>query len=206
MKIANKEKEQGCIRSTVRRASCVVWDSATWPARAHVLPPRRNHQLEWTADSELHPTVLQESGLRAEWRHRRRRRRSLLCGLLWVVSRFKPAEAYAEGTRCACVLVHVLVCQGHARAGLPRHARLGYSATERMQMCWRRAGAGDARKIWSAALQSDQGCRCRAVVCCACVCGLLREAASWPDGHLSCQSVRALLWIVFSSVVRWVPW
>ena len=126
--------------------------------------------------------------------------------LLWVVSRFKPAEAYAEGTKCACVRVHVLVCQGHARAGSPRHARLGHSATERMQMCWRRAGAGDARKIWSAALQSGQGSRCRAVVCCVRMCGLLREAASWPDGHLSCQSVRALLWIVCLSVVRWVKW
>ena len=146
------------------------------------------------------------AALRAEWRHRRWRRRSSLCGLLWVVSRFKPAEAYAEGTKCARVRVHVLVCQGHARAGSPRHARLGHSATERMQMCWRRAGAGDARKIWSAALQSDQGSRCRAVVCCARMCGLLREAASWPDGHLSCQSVRALLWIVCLSVVRWVPW
>ena len=111
-----------------------------------------------------------------------------------------------QGTKCARVRFHVLVCQGYARANSQRLAMLGYSATERMQMCWRCAGAGDARKSWSAAPQSDQGSRCRAVVCCARMCGLLCEAASWPDGHLSCQSVRVLLWIVWLSVVRWVPW
>ena len=61
---------------------------------------------------------------------RRRRRRSSLCGLLWVVSRFKPAEAYAEGTKCARVRVCVLVCEGYVRADAPRCAKLGCGATE----------------------------------------------------------------------------
>ena len=61
------------------------------------------------------------------------------------------------------------------------------------------------RRIRCAALQSVPVSHCRAVVCCARVCGLLREAAIRPDGHLSCQSVRTLLWIVCVSVVRWAP-
>ena len=145
------------------------------------------------------------AALFAGWRHRRRRRRSSLCRLRWVISRFKPAEAYAKGTKCARVRARVLVCQGHARASSPRLARMGHGATERMQVCWLRTGAVDVRKIRGAALQSDQGSRSRAVVCCACVCCLLREAASWPVGHLSCQSVRVLLWIVCVGVVRWAP-
>ena len=119
---------------------------------------------------------------------------------------FQARGGLCRGHESARVRVHVLVCQGHARAGSPRHAGLGYSATEQRKVCWRRTGAEDVRKIRGAALQCVQGSRCRAVVCCACMCGLLREAASWPDGHLSCQSVRVLLWIVCLSVVRWVPW
>ena len=118
---------------------------------------------------------------------------------------FQARGGLCRRHECARVRVRVLVCQGQrvlARQGMQG---LGYSATERMQVCWLRTGAEDVRKIRGAALQCDQGSRCRAVVCCACVCGLLREAASWPVGHLSCQSVRVLLWIVCVGVVRWAP-
>ena len=84
---------------------------------------------------------------------------------------------------------------------------MGRSATEHGLACWRRTGAEDAREFRCTVLQSTQGsCRC-VVVCFACVaCGVLCEAAIWPLGHLRCQSLRVLLWIVGLSVVRWVPW
>ena len=83
---------------------------------------------------------------------------------------------------------------------------MGRSATEPGLACWRCTGAEDARKFRCTVLQCTQGSCRRAVVCVARVCGVLCEAAIWPLGHLRCQSMRVLLWNVWLSVIRWVPW
>ena len=68
---------------------------------------------------------------------------------------------------------------------------MGHGATERMQVVLHR---GWTRKIRGAAFQSDQGV-IAARWCAVRACCLLREAASWPVGHLSAR-VCVYLWIV----------